>query len=125
MELKVRVAQSQLTLLLDERICVLVPMTLNPKDASSVHQTPKSSIHRVPVTLIIWTDSPLLDSLASLIFKGFGHENAAQRPPPFNALVNGGSTSDVSNSNAGKDMLKQQINGLDIRVFPSNAVAIR
>ncbi|KIM79867.1 hypothetical protein PILCRDRAFT_823052 [Piloderma croceum F 1598] len=61
----------------------------NSKDAGSVHQleTPESSIHRVPVTSVAWTDSPVPDSLASSISKGFGHENAAQRPPPFDARM--------------------------------------
>jgi hypothetical protein len=60
----------------------------NSKDAASIHQleTPESSIHRVPVTSVSWTDSPVPDSLASSISKGFGHENAAQTPPPFDAV---------------------------------------
>jgi hypothetical protein len=60
----------------------------NSKDAASIHQleTPESSIHRVPVTLVSWTESPVPDSLASSISKGFGHENAAQTPPPFDAV---------------------------------------
>jgi len=60
----------------------------NSKDADSVHQleTPESSIHRAPVTSVPWADSPVPDSLASSISKGFGHDNAAQKPPPFDTV---------------------------------------
>ena len=58
------------------------------KDTGSVHQlkSPESSIHHIPVTSVAWTDSPVSNSLASSISKGFRHENAAQWPPPFDVV---------------------------------------
>jgi hypothetical protein len=52
------------------------------KHAGSVHQleTPKSSVHQAPVTLLGWTDSPVVDSVANSIAK------SDAKYPPFDAV---------------------------------------
>jgi hypothetical protein len=52
--------------------------SLNDVD-SDVHQleTPESSVHRVPMTSIPWMNSPVTDSLANSIVKGFMSEKLA------------------------------------------------